>query len=258
MQFELIDKISIITGAAHGIGRASALEFASLGATVVVSDIDTDGAEATAEQIRSNGGTAIAVTTDVTDEQQVTALIDTAVEQYERVDILFNNAGGAQPKPTEDVSPAEFRNVVALNLHSMYYGVHAVLPVMTKQGSGTILSTTSGAGLGAVPGLAAYGAAKAGMIALTRNIAAEFGRHGIRANIISPGSMDTAPFRQWLETLPGGDEDYFSQIPSGRLGSGEDIARVAAFLVSDYSAYVNGVTVPVDGGIAALLAIPRT
>ncbi len=258
MQFDLSGKISVITGAGNGIGRASALEFASLGATVVVSDIDAQGAEATAEQITSAGGTAIAVTTDVTDEQQVAALIDTAVREFGRLDILFNNAGGSQPKPTEDVSPAEFRDVVALNLHSMYYGIHAALPVMIKQKSGAILSTTSGAGLGAVPGLAAYGAAKAGMISLTRNIAAEFGRYGIRANIISPGSMDTAPFRQWLETLPGGDEDYFSQIPSGRLGSGEDIARVAAFLVSDYADYVNGVTVPVDGGIAAVLAIPRT
>lgn len=257
MQLELNGKISVITGAANGIGRASALEFAALGATVVVSDIDGEGAEATAEQIRSAGGTATAVTTDVTDEQQVTALIDGAVTQFGRLDVLFNNAGGAQPKPTEGVSPAEFRDVVALNLFSMYYGIHAALPVMVKQGSGTILSTTSGAGLGAVPGLAAYGAAKAGMISLTRNIAAEFGRHGIRANIISPGSMDTAPFRQWLETLPGGDDDYVAQIPSGRLGSGEDIARVAAFLVSDYSAYVNGVTVPVDGGIAGVLAIPR-
>src|SRR5699024_2268960 len=92
-----------------------------------------------------------------------------------------------------------------LNLFSMYYGIHAALPVMVKQGAGTILSTTSGAGLGAVPGLAAYGAAKAGMISLTRSIAAEFGRHGIRANVISPGSIDTAPFRRWLDSLPGGD-----------------------------------------------------
>lgn len=257
MQFHLNDKISIITGAASGIGRASAIEFASLGATVVVSDINAEGAEATAEHIRSAGGTAVAVHTDVTDETQVANLVKTAVDQFGRLDVLYNNAGGSRPTPTQDVSPADFRRVVDLNLNSMYYGIHAALPIMIEQGAGTILSTTSGAGLGAVPGLAAYGAAKAGMISLTRSIAAEFGPHGIRANIISPGSMDTTGFRMWLDSLPGSDEDYFSQIPSGRLGSAEDIARVAAFLVSDYSAYINGITVPVDGGTTALLAIPR-
>lgn len=257
MQLDLNGKISVITGAANGIGRASATEFASLGATVVVADIDADAAQQTVELIRSRRGTAVAVPTDVTNEGDVAALIDTAVQQFGRLDILYNNAGGSTPTSTVDVSPADFRRVVDLNLHSMYYGIHAALPIMIEQRSGTILSTTSGAGLGAVPGLAAYGAAKAGMISLTRSIATEFGQYGIRANIISPGSMDTAGFRRWLDSLPGSDEDYFSQIPSGRLGSAEDIARVAAFLVSDYSAYVNGVTVPVDGGITGMLAIPR-
>ncbi|GIJ26329.1 3-ketoacyl-ACP reductase [Micromonospora qiuiae] len=257
MELNLNDKITVITGAASGIGRASAMEFASLGATVVVSDIDAQGAEATVGQIRQKGGTAVAVAADVMAQEQVAALINTAVERFGRLDVLFNNAGGAQPEPTHEMSPAEFRRVVELNLFSMFYGVHAALPVMMAQRSGTILSTTSGAGLGAVPGLAAYGAAKAGMIALTRNIAAEYGQYGIRANVISPGSMDTVGFRIWLDSLPGSDQDYFSQIPSGRLGTAEDIARVAAFLASDYSAYVNGVTVPVDGGIAGVLAIPR-
>src|SRR5690625_571149 len=257
MAIDLTNKISVITGAGNGIGKASAIEFARLGATVVASDIDHDAATAVAQHITQQGGTAIAVGSDVTDETQVNDLITQATDTYGRLDILFNNAGGSQPKPTQEITTEEFRNTVSLNLFSMYYGVHAALPIMMEQQSGVILSTTSGAGLGAVPGLAAYGAAKAGMISLTRSIAAEFGAHGIRANITSPGSMDTVGFRQWLETLPGGDDDYFSQIPSGRLGTGEDIAHVAAFLVSDYSDYINGTVVPVDGGTAALLAIPR-
>ena len=257
MTIDLNDKVSVITAAGNGIGRASALEFARLGAKVVASDIDLAAVEATVRAIHAAGGKAIALRTDVTDEKQVDALIEAAIATYGRLDILFNNAGGAQPKPTLDVSGADFRNTVALNLFSMYYGIHAALPVMVKQRSGVILSTTSGAGLGAVPGLAAYGAAKAGMISMTRSIAVEFGQYGIRANVISPGSMDTIGLRQWLDTLPGGDADYFAQIPSGRLGRAEDIARAAAFLVSDYSDYINGVTVPVDGGTAALLASPR-
>lgn len=257
MTIDLTDKVSIITGAGNGIGKASAIEFARLGSKVVASDIDLDAVSDVVDTIREAGGEAKAVHTDVTDEDAVAALVRSAVDTYGRLDILFNNAGGSQPKPTEEITTGDFRDTVALNLFSMYYGIHAALPIMMEQESGVILSTTSGAGLGAVPGLAAYGAAKAGMISLTRSIAAEFGQYGIRANIISPGSMDTVGFRQWLDTLPGGDEDYFAQIPSGRLGTGEDIARTAAFLVSDYSDYINGVMVPVDGGTAGLLAIPR-
>lgn len=257
MSIDLSNKVSVITAAGNGIGKASALEFARLGAKVVASDIDMDALADTVGQIEAAGGEAIGVVADVTDEQAVNALIDEAMEVYGRLDILFNNAGGSQPKPTSEVTPEEFRGTVAYNLFSMFYGIHAALPIMVEQGGGVILSTTSGAGLGAVPGLAAYGAAKAGMISLTRSIAAEYGQAGIRANVISPGSMDTVGFRQWLDTLPGGDEDYFSQIPSGRLGTGTDIARVAAFLVSDYSDYINGVVLPVDGGTDALLAIPR-
>lgn len=250
-------KVAVITGAGHGIGRASALEFSAAGATVVLGDINPQSVTAVAAEVESAGGRALAMTCDVTCAEQVVALIEAATSSYGRLDVLFNNAGGSVVKPLEAFSNADFHHVVALNLGSMFYGVQAALPVMLAQGGGTILSTTSGAGLGAVPGLAVYGAAKAGMIALTRSIAAEYGTRGIRANIISPGSMDTVAFRAWLDSLPGSDEDYFRQIPSGRLGTADDIARVACFLASDYASYINGIVVPVDGGVSALLAIPR-
>ncbi|MDI9914237.1 SDR family NAD(P)-dependent oxidoreductase [Rhodococcus sp. IEGM 1379] len=254
---KLSNKIAVITGAGSGIGRASAIRFAADGATVVVSDINGDSATATADLITDAGGDATAVTTDVTDAGEVSFLVTGAVQKYGRLDILYSNAGGQQPKPTLEVTPAAFANTVVLNLNSMYYGISAALPFMLEQKSGVFLSTTSGAGIGAVPGLAAYGAAKAGMISLTRSIAVEYGALGIRANVISPGSMDTPGLRQWLTTLPGGSEAYASQIPSGRLGTAEEIASVASFLVSDESAYINGTLVPVDGAAHSRLSIPR-
>lgn len=252
----LHDKIAIITGAGSGIGRACALRFAADGATVVVNDIAAANAEATVNMIRAAGGSASVATADVTSAQQVQGMIDTTLAHHGRVDILFNNAGGAFPKPTHETSPEEYRRIVALNLDSAFYGIHAVLPIMMRQRSGTILSTTSGAGLNAVLHLAAYGAAKAGLINLTKSIAVEYGSFGIRANVISPGPMDTPGMRAWLDTVPDGAQRFADQIPSGRLGTSEDIAHVAAFLASDAAFFVNGTVIPVDGGVHARLATP--
>ncbi|MFC0863199.1 SDR family NAD(P)-dependent oxidoreductase [Sphaerimonospora cavernae] len=257
MRESLRGKVAVITGAGRGIGRASAVLFAAEGASVVVSDIDPATAAGTVDAITGSGGTAVAVSADVTVQEQVAHLVDVAVERYGRLDVMFNHAGGTTPAPVHEVTSEQFHHIVELNLGSMFYGVRAALPVMMEQRSGVILSTTSGGGIGAVPGLGIYGAAKAGIIALTRSVAAEYGRYGIRAVAISPGSMDTHGFRQWLNALPGSDEDYFSQIPSGRLGVDQDIAHVAAFLAGDAAAYVNGITVPVDGGTTGLLAIPH-
>lgn len=253
----LKDRIALITAAGSGIGRACALRFAAEGALVAVNDIDAAAAGATVAQITRNGGRALAVPADVTDAATVAGMVEQLVAAHGRLDILFNNAGGAFPKPTHETSPEEYRRIVALNLDATFYGIRAALPVMMRQHAGTILSTTSGAGLNSVLHLAAYGAAKAGVISLTRSIAVEYGPLGIRANVISPGPMDTPGLRAWLDTVPGGAEAYARQIPSGRLGTAEDIAHVAAFLAGDAAFYVNGAVVPVDGAIHARLATPQ-
>jgi 3-oxoacyl-[acyl-carrier protein] reductase len=253
----LAGKVSIVTGAASGIGKACALRFGRDGAIVIVSDLDPAGSAAVAEQINAAGGRAFAHPADVTDAAQVQQLIEQTAAAHGRLDILFNNAGGAQPRPTHDTTIEQYRRIVALNLDSVFFGVHAALPIMMQQRHGTILSTTSGAGLNAVPQLAAYGAAKAGVINLMRNIAVEYGPFGIRANTLSPGPMDTPPLRQWLDTLPGGAAAYASQIPSGRLGTAEDIAAAAAFLASDEAFFINGTVLPVDGAIHAQLFSPQ-
>jgi 3-oxoacyl-[acyl-carrier protein] reductase len=253
----LAGKVAIITGAGNGIGRACAQHFARAGARVVVSDIDDNAAQETVRTILAAGGTALAQTTDATRAEQIQQLVDTTVQQFGRIDILFNNAGGALPQPTHEMSLDAYRQVIALNLDSVFFGIHAALPAMLRQRAGVILSTTSGAGLNAVAGLAAYGAAKAGVINLMKNIATEYGSYGIRANAIAPGPMDTPGLNAWLGTFEDGPARYAAQVPSGRLGTADDIARAAVFLASDAAEFINGVVLPVDGAIQARLATPQ-
>jgi NAD(P)-dependent dehydrogenase (short-subunit alcohol dehydrogenase family) len=161
------------------------------------------------------------------------------------------------PKATHLTSVEEYRQVVALNMDAVFYGIHAALPVFMRQKSGLFLTTASGAGQNGVADLAAYGAAKAGVINLMRVIAIEYGGMGIRANSISPGPMGTELMHSWLDTMEGGAQAFGAQVPSGRLGTPEDIAVAAAFLATDEAFFINGVCLPVDGAVSALLASPR-
>jgi len=252
----LRDKVAIITGSGRGIGRGCAIRFASEGAIVVVADIDAGNAEATSKAIVEAGGRAISHATDVTDSAQVDGLVDRAMSEFGRLDILFNNAGGALPQVTDTVPDEDYHKVIALNLDGVFYGTRAALRVMVPQQSGCILITTSGAGLGAVPGLATYGMAKAGVVSLARNVAEEYGRHGIRANVISPGPIASEGFLAYLASSPGLQQRMEEGVPVRRLGTPEDIANVALFLASDEAGYVTGVVIPVDGGIACRYPTP--
>ena len=256
MNDRLAAKIAIITGAGSGIGAASARLFAMHGATVVVNDIDPRAAAATVEEILGQGGQAVAHVADVTKPDEVEALVAKTTRDLGRLDVFFNNAGGAIPEPTESVSLSEYRRILALNLDSVFYGTQCALRVMMEQRKGVILMTTSGAGLRAVRHLAVYGMAKAGVISLARSIAADYGRYGIRANAISPGPMATPAFLGWLASVRDGQRRFEAQVPTGRLGTPEDIAHAAVFLASDEASFINGVTLPVDGGVHAVFASP--
>ncbi len=256
MPGRLDGKIAIITGSGRGIGRASALRFAAEGAAVVVADVDDENAQATADAIVADGGRATAQRTDVTVSAQVDALVEATVSRWGRLDVMFNNAGGALPRPTEEVDDDDLRRVLALNLDGVFHGARAALGVMKEQRGGCILITASGAGLGAVPGLAAYGMAKAAVINLAKSICAEFGPFGIRANVISPGPILSEGFSAYLDSVPGLRDHMQSGVPLRRLGLPEDIANAALFLASDEASFVSGLVVPVDGGIASQYPTP--
>ena len=255
MKIDYSGKAIAVTGAGGAIGRASAQLFAALGAQVVASDIHEQTLHETTEEIARAGGIAVPLVADVTDPDQAAGVVRATCEHFGGIDVLYNNAGGALPTPMEEIDRAEHARVRGVNFDAVYHATLEALPVMVERGGGVILSTTSGAGSGAVRGLATYGAAKAGVNSLMRSVALEYGRRGIRANAIAPSAA--APnFLNWLKTQPGGVEGFAEKQPMGRLGTPEDIAHVAAFLASDYARFINGVVLPVDGGIEAMLPVP--
>ena len=255
MKVDYSGKTIAVTGAGGSIGRASALLFASLGGSVVASDINEESLRETTDEIERTGGTAVPVVADVTEPDQAASVVRSACERFGGIDVLYNNAGGSFPTPMEEIDRKEHERIRALNFDAVYHASMEALPVMVERGGGVILSTTSGAGSGAVRGLATYGAAKAGVNSLMRSIALEYGQRGIRANAIAP-SAATGGLIAWLKTTPGGVEGFAKNQPMGRLGTPEDIANVAIFLASEYAGFVNGVVIPVDGGIEAMLAVP--
>ena len=249
-------RVALVTGAARGIGRATALRLASEGGVLVVNDIDAEGAAAVAAEIEASGERALALPADVTQPAQVETLFADAQARCGPLEILVNNAGGATPTPMAECGPEHYAGVVGLNLHAVWHCSQAALRQMLPLRRGAIVSISSGAGLGASEGLAAYGAAKAGVISLMRNIAQEYGPRGIRANSISPGPIASPGMLNWLNTLPGGAEAWGAHIPARRLGEPEEIANAVYFLASDEASYVNGAMLPVDGGVSSVLAAP--
>ncbi|MFC1999688.1 SDR family NAD(P)-dependent oxidoreductase [Chloroflexota bacterium] len=238
-------KVALITGAGSGIGRASALLFAEEGAKVAVVDYVPAGGHETVSMVRDVGGEAFFVDADVSKTGDVENMVKTAVDRYGRMDILFNNAGVGRIALVADISVEDWDLVMNTNLRAVFLASKLVIPIMLKQGGGVIISTSSVNGIGANPTLAPYCASKAGVILLTKTVAAEYGRHGIRANCICPGVIETAGT---VDLLPMFEMEYTAQ---GRAGRPEEIAQVALFLASDESSYVNGASLVVDGGWTA-------
>ena len=253
-------KSAIVTGAGSGVGRVSAVRFAEEGARVVVADIDLDNAKETVREIESAGGTAVAVGTDVADEQQVQAMIAAAVDHFGRLDILFNNVGSPTPRlgmSFEEHTLDDFNRLVAVNLGGVFLGCkHAVLRFKEQGGGGVILNTGSVAGLVGWGG-SVYGATKGGVLQLTRAVAIEAAPHGIRVNAICPAAMPLTGFmaagglevdetqRVAIAETVGG------QHPLGKAITAEDCAEAAVYLVSDAARNVTGVSLPIDGGFVA-------
>ena len=248
----LAGKAALITGAASGIGRASALLFAREGARVVLADKNETGGREVEEMIRRAGGEALFVKTDVSQHSDCEAMVRATVEAYGRLDVLFNNAGLESSYAfLADQPLEEWSALIDVNLKGVLYGTRYGVEQMLENGGGAIVNTSSVTGLTGFPFQAAYGATKAGIVNLTLNTALEYGPMNIRANCICPGSIDTPILRAALENVPVDNAEQLltSLIPLGRIGLPEEVAAVALFLASDESAYVTGAVIPVDGGL---------
>jgi NAD(P)-dependent dehydrogenase (short-subunit alcohol dehydrogenase family) len=245
----LTGKVALVTGAASGIGAASALAFAAAGARVAACDRDLAGAEATAKLIAEAGGAAIAVAVDVTDAGRTQGMVDRVVEAFGRLDCAHNNAGitGATA-PLDKYAVSEWDKVLAVNLTGVFLCLRAEVPAMKAGGGGAIVNTSSFSGLVAVPRIPAYVASKHGVVGLTKAAAVEFGRTGVRVNAVCPGSTRTP----MVEGFSGGDpqiEEAMAAVsPMHRLADPEEIARTVVWLCSDEASFVNGHSLAVDGG----------
>jgi len=250
----LENKRAIVTGAASGIGRASACIFAEEGARVLIVDRDTEGLDKTADIIQSAGGTVIAVTADVSDEAAVRDFTQRCTSDWGSVDVLYANAGiHENARSLFDLSPEDWRRVLDVNLIGPFLALKHAAPGMIEQGGGSIIFTASVAGLRANAGPSAYSASKAGVISLVQTAADELGGTGVRINAICPGLIETGMTKPLFDgARRTGNEDRIGQLnPLKRAGHSAEIGHMALFLASDEASYVNGQAIAVDGGLSS-------
>ena len=248
----LAGRVALITGAASGQGRAAALLFARHGAAIAIADVDELGAAETTRLVEHEGGTAISLHVDVSRRTDCDAMVAATVTELGRLDVLYNNAAVQMSGRLVDCTEDEWDLTISTNLNAIFWACRAALPHLLQSGNGSIINTASTLALIGSEGYAAYGAAKAGLVALTRQIAVEYGPT-VRANVIAPGSIDTPRFRKVLDKTDGAEqwvEQLTRNIPVRRLGLAEDVAGIALFLASDLSAYMSGAILPADGGLA--------
>lgn len=246
-------KVVAITGGGGGIGRVASNVFAKNGATVAILELNEQGGLETEAEIKAAGGNALFIKTDVSSEESVKAAFAKIEETFGTLDALYNNASvflGGRDTNLEDVSYDIWKKVLAINLDSVYLCSKYAIAIMKKKG-GAIINTASSAGVVGVPGCAAYTATKGATVSLTRAMAVECGKYGIRTNCIAPAAIQTAMVKQSNLNDPDFDNDFFIRqiTPSGRWGKPEEVANLACFLASDEAAYINGAIIPADGGI---------
>jgi NAD(P)-dependent dehydrogenase (short-subunit alcohol dehydrogenase family) len=247
------NKVVLVTGSGHGIGRASALRFASEGARVAVVDLNGENADSVADECSSNGSRASSYVADVSDAAQVSDVVSRVIEDFGTVDVLHSHAGRLRAGTVGETDLEEWNRTLAVNVTSMYLVIRTVLPIMQDQRSGAIVTTGSISGIFGEPALAAYTASKAAVVNLTRSVAIDNAALGIRANCVCPGWVDTG-FNdpQFLhDELTERDIALLIErtVPMGRQGLPEEMAAAVAFLASSDASYITGQTLLVDGGL---------
>jgi 3-oxoacyl-[acyl-carrier protein] reductase len=257
--FDLSGRVAVVTGAASGIGRASAALLGAAGAAVLCADLDGDGAHATAAQLEEAGGRALARQVDVRVSAEVDALVDQAVSELGGLHIMANIAGIIVQSPVVDFDDDALDRILAVNLKGVFHGCRAAARVMTGQSSGSIVNMASAAIDTPSPGLAGYGMAKAAVVQLTRVLATEMGPHGVRVNAVAPGFVETAmTSRRFVDSDGTVDETHRRAVldavsrstPLRTVGRPEDIAHAVLYLSSDASRFVTGQIVRPNGGVA--------
>jgi len=242
-------KAGLVTGAGSGIGRASALAFAREGAKVMVSDVNEETGKETVKLIEEAGGIASFLKCDVSNEEEVAALVNATVSMFGKLDFAHNNSGiNNKLAPIGEMESSEWDKVIQVNLYGTFYALKHEVTAMSKTGGGAIVNTSSGAGIMGNQDLAPYVASKFGVNGLTKTAALEYGSKGIRVNAICPGMTLTPVLEAYFSAAPEQEQAMSASIPLGRLAKPEDQANAAVFLCSDLAAFISGEVLSIDGG----------
>jgi NAD(P)-dependent dehydrogenase (short-subunit alcohol dehydrogenase family) len=262
----LKDKIAIVTGAASGIGKTTAVLMGKEGAKVMCADLNADGAElnadgaeAVAHQIADVGGESASIQADVTKAAEVRGMVEATVERWGRLDVLFNNAGIEFGLPVTQVPEEQWDHLIDVNLKGVFLGCKAALPELAKHGGGAIVNTASIAGLQGAAWMSTYCASKGGVVLMTKALAVEWARQSVRVNAVCPGVIRTPMADQGIEALAAMQGESVEEIwqrigewhPMGRVGEAEEVARAVVFLASDEASFITGAALSVDGGVNA-------
>ena len=248
---QLEDKVAIVTGGASGIGRASALLFASEGAAVIITDLNEAGGQAAVAEIADHGGRAVFEAGDITRAADCKRVAERALREFGGLHILFNNAGIIRRASVVELSESDWDRVMEVNVKAIFLMSRQVIPIMEKSGGGSIINTASGWGLAGGPRAAVYCASKGAVVLLTKAMAIDHGPQKIRVNCICPGDTDTAMLRNEAKQLGESDDRFLAEAtkrPLGRVGKPDEIAQAALYLASDASSFVTGTALIVDGG----------
>jgi NAD(P)-dependent dehydrogenase (short-subunit alcohol dehydrogenase family) len=245
---DLRGKTVLITGVTSGIGRAAALEFAKTGAALVLGSRDDAKGDALAAAIRKEGGRAVFRRTDVTRQKDAQALVDTALKEFNRLDVAFNNAGLEATGALVDSTEETFDRVFEVNVKGIWWSIRAEIPALRRSGGGVIINTSSTAGSRGFANASIYTGSKHAVEGLSRAAALELAPEGIRVNVVAPGPTDTPMLGRFTGGKP---EMMATRVPMGRLARPEEVARAVVFLASDDASFVSGVVLPVNGGMSA-------